>query len=203
MRSGAGSALKNDALPYVISASGLSLVNTGDNDSEYHLYHGPWYDSMFWNKSTRQLLENGDEDCVLGFVKAFNSLKDQQYSLTDRNAFATSTTAQYRLKQIDNDGGVKYSRIITLVSTNAVTDAVFANPFTGTLKIQLNLTQPQTVSIKMYDMQGRVVAVQNPLQYSASANTINVSGSANLKPGAYLLQINTATEHKVYKVIKQ
>ena len=140
---------------------------------------------------------------TVGFVAAVNSLKNQQYTLTDRNAFVASATAQYRVKQIDNDGSVKYSRIISLSANNSLTDVVFANPFTGSLKLQLNLSEAQTVSVKMYDMEGRTVVAQNPLLYSASANLINVSASENLKPGAYLLEINTATEHKVYKVIKQ
>ncbi len=140
---------------------------------------------------------------TVGFVAAVNNLKNQQYTLTDRNAFTASTAVQYRLKQIDNDGSIKYSRIITIALNNSITDAVFANPFTGTLKLQLNLSEPQNVSVKMYDMQGRTVAMQNPSLYSASANMINVNASSGLKPGAYLLEINTATEHKVYKVVKQ
>lgn len=136
-------------------------------------------------------------------VAALNSLKNQQYTVTDKNAFAASSTVQYRLKQIDGDGSIKYSRIITLASNNSITDVVFANPFSGALKLQLNLSEPQTLSIKMYDMQGRMVAMQAPSLYSASNNIINLNAAAGLKPGTYLLELNTGKEQKVFNVIKE
>lgn len=136
-------------------------------------------------------------------VNAVNSLKNQQYAVTDKNAFATSATVQYRLKQIDGDGSIKYSRVITLSSNNAVADVTFANPFSGALKLQLTLSQPQTVSVKMYDMQGRLVAMQSPSLYSAASHTIALNTASSLKPGTYLLQVNAGKEQKIYKVVKQ
>ena len=140
---------------------------------------------------------------TVAFVKAYNSLKNQQYSFTDKNAFAIASSIQYRLKQIDADGSINYSRVIALNTNAALTDAVFANPFSGALKLQLNLATQQTVSLKMHDMQGRLVAAQTPAVYGSSASSINFISSAKLKPGAYLLQLNVGNEQKVYKVVKQ
>ncbi len=139
----------------------------------------------------------------IAYIPAINSLKNQQYSMVDKNAFTSSKTVQYRIKQMDGDGSIQYSRTITLNGSAAITDVVFANPFSGGLKLQLNLAEQQTVSLKMYDMQGRLAASQSPTMYNASNNVINFNGAASLKPGTYLLHVMAGSEGKVYKVVKQ
>lgn len=140
---------------------------------------------------------------AIASLPAINSLKNQQYSAMDKNAFNASKTVQYRLRQIDGDGSVQYSKIISLSSTAAITDVVFANPFSGALKLQINLAEQQTVSFKIYDMQGRLAATQAPALYGALNSVINFNATSNLKPGTYLLQVYAGQEQKIFKVIKQ
>jgi len=139
----------------------------------------------------------------LMFVPAFNNLKNQKYTATDKNAFANSPAVQYRLKQIDGDGRITYSKIITLKNNSVLTDAVFANPFTGALKLQLNLSVASTVALQLYDMQGRLVAVQNAALYGVSGNSITMAATENLAPGNYFLKVNVNKEVFVYKLVKQ
>ena len=136
-------------------------------------------------------------------VKSLNSFKEQSYTVTDRNAFNASTSVQYRLKQVDGDGSVSYSRVINVKSNNAITDVTFMNPFTGDLKIQLNLATAQAVSLSLYDMQGKLVASQKSKMYDASSSPIILNNTANLKSGMYVLKLNAGTEQAVYKVVKQ
>lgn len=139
----------------------------------------------------------------VAFIPALNSLKNQSYNYTDRNAFATSTDIQYRLKQVDGDGSIKYSRVIALKSDASLTDVLFANPFSGALKLQVNLSESKQIAVNVFDMQGRLVATQQLTTYGAASNTIVVPSTSNLKSGAYLLQINSGKEQNVYKIIKQ
>src|SRR6266536_3291065 len=60
-------------------------------------------------------------------VAALNNAKNQSYSATDKNAFTISSTVQYRLKQIDGDGSVDYSRVITVKAASSISDIIFAN----------------------------------------------------------------------------
>ncbi len=136
-------------------------------------------------------------------VKSLNSFKEQSYTVTDRNAFNASTSVQYRLKQVDGDGSVSYSRVINVKSNNAITDVTFMNPFTGDLKIQLNLATAQAVSLSLYDMQGKLVASQKSKMYDAFSSTIILNNTASLKSGMYVLKLNAGTEQAVYKVVKQ
>jgi len=147
--------------------------------------------------------DNNGNFKTVATVKSLNSLKDQSYTVTDKNAFNLAASVQYRLKQVDGDGSVNYSRVVTVKSTAVITDVTFANPFNGSLKLQLNLAASQLVSVSLYDMQGKLVASEKPAMYNASANTIILNSTANLKSGLYVLKLNAGTEQAVYKVVKQ
>jgi hypothetical protein len=145
--------------------------------------------------------DNRFED--IQFVAARNDFKAQSYSYTDANAFSRSTDVQYRLKQIDNDGTIKYSTITTARSTSALNNLVFANPFNGTLKFNLNLSSATTVGIGLFDMNGRQVAVQQPKQIVSGISSITLNSTTSLQSGVYLLRINIGDQEYKYKVIKQ
>ncbi len=149
-----------------------------------------------------QRADNNGNFKTVATLNALNSLKDQSYAVTDRNVFNLSPTVQYRLKQVDGDGTTTYSRTITVKSNAAITDISFANPFSGALKLQLNLATAQQVAVNVYDMQGKLVATEKPKTYNASANTIILNSTGNLKSGLYVLKINAGTEQAVYKVVK-
>jgi len=136
-------------------------------------------------------------------VAALNNAKNQSYSATDKNAFTISPTVQYRLKQIDGDGTVKYSRVINVKSASSISDISFANPFNGALKMQLNLATAQSVSAYLYDIQGKLVASEKPKIYNAASNTIIMTSTANLQRGVYVLKVIAGTDQAIYKVVKQ
>jgi hypothetical protein len=136
-------------------------------------------------------------------ITALNYAKNQSYSVTDRNAFTSAATVQYRLKQIDGDGSVKYSRVIAVKANAVISDISFANPFSGALKMQLNLATSQNISVQVFDMQGKPVVSQLNKMYNASSNSIVLDGTASLKPGMYILKINAGSEQLQYKIIKQ
>ncbi|MEP6844821.1 MAG: T9SS type A sorting domain-containing protein [Panacibacter sp.] len=139
----------------------------------------------------------------IAFTAAGDSQEKQSYTVTDRNAFSSSPTVQYRLKQIDADGSIKYSRIISLSHNTAFTDIIFQNPFTGVLKLQLTLASSQKIAIQLYDMQGRMVALQQSQIYSPGTNTVMVNNTGSLKPGTYIIKFNAGDEQIIYKAVKQ
>ena len=147
--------------------------------------------------------DNNGSFRTVTFVAALNNAKNQAYSATDNNAFTMSPTVQYRLKQIDGDGTVKYSRVINVKSSSSISDISFANPFNGALKMQLNLATPQPVSAYLYDMQGKLVASEKTKMYNAASNTITMASTASLQRGVYVLKVIAGTDQAVYKVVKQ
>lgn len=137
------------------------------------------------------------------FISAHNDSKNNNYSYADVNAFATASAVQYRLKQIDNDGKVQYSKIVSLKSDAAVNNVIFANPFNGSLRLQLSLANPAKISINIYDLKGNLVGSEKPTLYSATSNSIDVKSSATLKSGMYILKVVAASEQYNYKIIKE
>lgn len=140
---------------------------------------------------------------TISSTPALNFAKNQSYSVTDKNAFISASTVQYRLKQIDGDGSVKYSRVISVKANTVISDISFANPFNGALKLQLNLATAQNISVQVFDMQGKPVVSQLNKMYNASSNSIVLNGTSALKPGMYVLKINAGTEQVQYKIMKQ
>jgi Secretion system C-terminal sorting domain len=196
--------------PYVsTSAGGCGLLpvnllsfNAARNNNDVTL---SWEVSNEMNMQGYQIekASNDGNFKSISFIAATNSMKNQTYTNTDRNAFATASTVQYRLKQLDADGSIKYSRTISLNHNAALTDLVFQNPFTGALQLKLNLSAAQKAGVQLYDMQGRVIAVLQPQNYAAGVNTIIFANTAGIKPGTYILKLNAGNEQMVYKVIKQ
>ncbi len=92
---------------------------------------------------------------------------------------------------------------ISVKSNSPFTGIKFANPFTGTLKLQLNLGRPQTISARIYDLQGKLVGAEKPSPYSGSSGIMTLSSTANLKSGMYILRLSIGKEEAVYKILKQ
>lgn len=146
--------------------------------------------------------DNNGQFKTVATVDALNMLKEQTYTVTDKNAFNTASTVQYRLKQVDGDGTINYSSTVNVKAAGLITDVVFQNPINSKLKIQLNLASAQNVSVSLYNLQGSLVSSVKNKMCNASANTIEMDAS-HLQSGMYILKINAGTEQVVYKVVKQ
>lgn len=150
-----------------------------------------------------QRSNNNGNFVTVASVSALNTQKNQAYAITDKNAFSASSAVQYRLKQIDGDGSVQYSKVVTVKSSGIINDVSFANPFVGALRLNLNLAAAQNVAVYVYDMQGKLVASQSPKMYSAAVNSITVPGTEFLKAGMYSVKVIAGGEQASYKAVKQ
>lgn len=109
-----------------------------------------------------------------------NTVLDYQaYDPTPR----TSVT-YYRLEQVDLDGSVHYSPVVSLSPDVSSEVMLWPNPVTDLLNI--TTTEEPHLNVRMLDMQGRIVLVHSP------ANTHHTSLDLNaLRPGTYLVHIET------------
>lgn len=97
---------------------------------------------------------------AIGFVTGNGtSNMSNEYSFADRNLKAGKYF--YRLKQIDNDGKFEYSRHIEVTVGEVPKELSLAqnypNPFNPTTRIQFEVPVSGFVSLKIYDLLGRVV----------------------------------------------
>lgn len=125
---------------------------------------------------------NGQWESV-GFVKTKsadgNSSERLQYQFSDNNNF--SGISQYRIRQTDVDGKIKYSDVRAIRGEEATPKTVvFPNPSpNGTISVIFGETSQKDVVLN--DMSGRVIR-----QWSAfSGNSLQLN---NLVPGMYTLR---------------
>jgi uncharacterized repeat protein (TIGR03803 family) len=138
--------------------------------------------------------ENGKDFFKIGFVEAKgNTSLTSHYTFSDINF--TSAVNFYRLKQLDIDGNFEYSRIIKINTPKAtIYSAVIApNPFSNVTTISFSLTQSAKVSLKVFDLNGRLIKIFADKKMMVGAheikwNTNNANGQPVLS-GVYLLRI--------------
>ena len=111
----------------------------------------------------------------------------------------------YRLKQIDNSGGFKYSNE---VEADINTPAQFAlnqnypNPFNPTTAISYQLAADSYVILKVYDVLGREVAtLVNEYQLAGSYNYQLSTGSYQLSSGIYFYRLTAGNFYETKKLI--
>ncbi len=150
-----------------------------------------------------QKADNNNHYKTIAIISARNDSKNENYTYKDETAFIVSSTVQYRLKQIDNNGKVEYSKIISVKALSTAGIFVFPNPYSGVLKLQVNMANAQMVAINIYNMQGLLVAFEKPVFLNSIVNTTSVPSAALLKNGVYFLKLTIGTEQFVYKIVKE
>lgn len=134
-------------------------------------------DNSSWNK--------------IGFVNgAGNSNSPKEYTYTDKLSNINGKF-YYRLKQIDNDGTISFSKVVEVLNSKPSTlnlSQNYPNPFNPSTVIKYQIPVDARVSIKVYNVLGNVVAtLQNGFQ-TAGEYSVSVDGS-NLASGVYFYKI--------------
>jgi hypothetical protein len=138
----------------------------------------------------------------IGFVNGYGTTSDgQTYEYTD-HAPARSGIVDYRLRQIDFDGGEDVSPV-SRVSFEALPTTTrllqnFPNPFNPTTQIGVELAEAGPIRVEVFDALGRSVSVIADGEYTAGMHFLRwdaFDGSGNLLPsGLYYCRL-TAGNH--------
>jgi hypothetical protein len=129
----------------------------------------------------------------VGQVKAEEAVAAGEYTFTDKvhDNMARKNDLYYRLRQVDANNRVSYSKVIIVRSyeTKSVT-AVSVTPDPGVNDIQVNvqLKEKAFVVMRVTDNNGSELIKQTAFG-EHGANTYNVEGTSQLQPGMYLLEI--------------
>jgi len=142
---------------------------------------------------------------AIGFVTGTGtSSVPNNYSYVDNSAKAGIN--YYRLKQIDNNGSFEYSEVIN-VNLSALKRYVlsenYPNPFNPSTNISFTIPNNSKVSLKVYDMLGKEVALLVNEYRPAGRYEVKFS-AANLASGTYIyrLQSDGFSESKKMTLIK-
>jgi carboxypeptidase T len=109
----------------------------------------------------------------------------------------------YRTKQVDKDGSVSYSKTINIIyNKGKINYLMFPNPVTDVLKLRFSSDKPDTYTISVTDMSGKVIAEKKAIVSNISNDvSIDLTG----KPSqVYMLIIRDSTNEilATEKIIK-
>ena len=150
-----------------------------------------------------QRSNDGIEFKTIGIVFASekSGLEDYMFHETV-NSF---DKVMYRIKMIDKEGHVNYSKILvfqTKLATNNNSIKIIGNPVNDKLTFNYTTYVSQTIDVKVYDMSGRVM-MSNKVTSLEGNNIISFLLAPTLKPSMYLVEVNSGTETQTAKFIKQ
>lgn len=131
-----------------------------------------------------------------------NSTTKQLYNYTDNSPLMPATNF-YRLLMQDADGNYKYSKILTVKYTGELSLDIqlSPNPTSGMLQIQLPDGLKGTISLQVFDLNGRVIRRQNlASDGNALSTSIDVSG---LQSGVYILKAQSGSTSLTNRFIKK
>jgi len=137
-----------------------------------------------------------DEVSVAGRVNANNSATGATYTFTDENV-TNGRSYRYGITLINTDG----SREVTALAAEATPQAAvsvpvefvlkqnYPNPFNPTSRIGFDLTEATSVSLTVFDLNGREIAtlVNGPMTAGSHEVEFNAAG---LPSGIYIYRLN-------------
>jgi len=139
----------------------------------------------------------------IGFVKGSGtSNSPKEYSYTD--ASVASGTYAYRLKQIDNNGAFKYSQeaeVTVVVPKVFALSQNYPNPFNPSTTITFTLAEDSRVSLKVYDIIGREVAMLVNGDMKAGELHSVLFDASKLSSGLYFYRLDAGKNSLVRKLV--
>ncbi|MBN8704249.1 MAG: fibronectin type III domain-containing protein [Bacteroidetes bacterium] len=139
---------------------------------------------------------------TLGFVAGKGTTTEAQSyefsSLVPSRSSGTgspSSPAVYRLKQMDLDGTVSYSQVLTL-STSTPSDfkliGNYPNPFNPATKISYQLPVSSEVNLQVYDVTGRIISTLVNGKKEAGVHEVSFDATG-LSSGLYFYRISAGS----------
>ncbi len=130
---------------------------------------------------------------TVGTVPAKNIITGGSYSF---NYKSTSAKSYYRLKGVDIDGQISYSKIIDVSSNcDMVSINIYPNPIIDALHV--NISNNNSSKLVIFNIEGKMVVPFTVLQNGD--NTVNIK---NLPSGIYIVKVFDEVDTKVIRVTK-
>lgn len=163
---------------------------------------------LSWSTSSEQNsrvfeVERSDEGHTfktIGYVPAAGSSSGtKQY--TFRDGRITQENNFYRLRQVDMDGNIVYSRIVLVRNPLRSKDAftVLGNRFDDHLDLQFGALRKGSASFHMYDMKGKLVYASTVAIEPSSRMRLDLKGRA-IASGFYMLELMVEGQRYVARV---
>lgn len=143
---------------------------------------------------------NGTQFSVAGTIPA-RGTQVAAYSFIDNKPLGTVN--YYRLKQVDVNGSVTYSRVILIRSDlDKIIAKITPNPFQNVLNLSFQLQKDENITVRLFSPMGQLVK-QQTAKAGNGMNTISLGDLSNLPSGNYTVEITGETVSFRQQVVKQ
>ncbi len=145
---------------------------------------------------------DGNEFKTIGVVFASEKKDREDYMFYETiNSFGKT---MYRLKMIDKNNKVTYSKILVFQTKDATISniKIVGNPVTDKLTFNYSSFTAQVIDIKIYDIAGKVI-MSNKMNTSEGTNTISFPLASNIKPSMYILKVSNGANIQTAKFVTQ
>ncbi|MDQ6762569.1 MAG: T9SS type A sorting domain-containing protein [Bacteroidota bacterium] len=143
---------------------------------------------------------NGGDFEFLGKVKSLAvGGFERNYSILDTKAGALN---YYRLKVVDKNGSIAFSKIIS-VNMPGARQKIFVlnNPFQNSIDLRFANQPKEKVTLKLYNTLGSLIAAKD---FPAAGNYIKFEmPSTSIRKGFYLLEARVDGENFTYRLLKE
>ena len=130
-----------------------------------------------------------------------NSDYKVNYSFTDANP--AKGVAYYRLRQVDFDGTTSFFGPVAarINGTAPVITSVYPNPVTTVANLSLELAPKEEAQVRVISLIGTIV-LEKTISSEDGAGTYELPVNT-LQPGAYIIEVTTATGRTASRFVKQ
>lgn len=147
-----------------------------------------------------------DSKSVCGVIARFDSLGNDLWSDFIYNSSCDIIHSAIQLSQGGyiaagqaNGQGylIKYAPEMGIEETTpsaGIEVSVFPNPFSSELSVMFSLPEAENTSIRVYDLNGRLVSVVAEGEFPAGNNTVTWTVPEELSSGCYLVRLDTGSE---------
>ncbi len=167
--------------------------------------------SLQWKVANNKIVDqfevqrsyDGQDFKTIGLVFSSEKFDIENYMFYE--TISSFDKVMYRLKMIDKDGHISYSK--TLVFQSKLTTAtnsikILGNPVNDQLTFNYTALATQAVDIKIYDMSGRIM-MRNKINSLEGNNMISFPLDSTFKPSMYVIEVNNGTDIQNAKFVKQ
>jgi hypothetical protein len=119
---------------------------------------------------------DGQNFTTVGWVDGNGTTEEQHNYLYDDHTVQPNTIYYYRLNQLDVDGNATLTYVVSASITDGpgiTVSELSPNPTSGSTRLVISTTEAQSVSVKFYDILGKLIMSSDNNQISIGTNTLD------------------------------
>jgi hypothetical protein len=144
---------------------------------------------------------DGQQFETIGTVQNKAAVKDGQFSFRDhfRTAIALDNDFYYRLKQVESNGDITYSKVLIarMFNTKSLASlSVTPDPLANDILVNVQLNENSYIMMKVTDEKGNLLLKEGQ-KAELGANTYTLEGTHKLLPGLYTLEVTVNSKERM------